>query len=646
MAYRMDVQEQPHGSYVEIDLEGTGAADFHLMCSLSHPARFTWSMCAAQHSLPLKPGDFVRFWDDDENDDSGTPFSETNPIFEGHIASVNPGKNTSKVVLEAFDPTQKAASDVSVMSMAWDDGNIGATGSGSGNAQFPTPSLGSVPRLVMNVSIDNDDDIAFSRAQWQTVGEMMALILSDEYPPLYWMNAAPGAGDAGGDTAYELADLAGMSFIPQEKIVIDSDTIAGAIDRLLQWAPRFRVVWVPGERKWRFFDVNEADSVTLTLNDQNDDHPVLSFELQRSIEGRYSAVKIYGPETTVITTATTAPDASGTHDAGLEIHDSQDYSVLEVLGSKEIRSYRAYQISDPAKRKMARILPDWVNVPVGNYWTPTRMPTLQASWDDGNTWTVIHGAHFDFSNGIAYTGTNTSIFSEEGKIVDTGRQHFFPPTDFRVVYAYFTDPMSVRSPASGFQGTFFDLTDEETEFSIYDESLAVGYEFGTPISTTARLSQFQTLCSEIHKQRRDIIYTGAFTLDGLDWRFLRLQKTLNIAGVDGDGNSIPTGWENIKAVVTDVEYDFEELMTIVTLSSDQLELVGADVETLKSALRIRAMTRRDTFGWSYESNKVRRFTEWGTPFIHVEHHAKANHETFFVDSLTGDVDASQIVRKG
>ncbi len=123
----------------------------------------------------------------------------------------------------------------------------------------------------------------------------------------------------------------------------------------------------------------------------------------------------------------------------------------------------------------------------------------------------------------------------------------------------------------------------------YDEMLAVGYEKGSPITTVARKAQFEKLAESIHEFVKDIIYTGGCTLQGIDYDFIRLQKLINFAGVDQNGSSLTTGWEAAKAIVTDVEYDFDNDVTTLVFSSDYSAFLQTDVETLKRILKIRAL---------------------------------------------------------
>ena len=105
------------------------------------------------------------------------------------------------------------------------------------------------------------------------------------------------------------------------------------------------------------------------------------------------------------------------------------------------------------------------------------------------------------------------------------------------------------------------------------------------------------------------------TLEGLDYTFARLDRRVNIAGVDGDGHPLPTGWESMAAIVTDVEYDFESQTSIIQFSSDQSELLGFDPERLKQQLRVGAGEIRVILDAMSTIKNRWAYTEWGTPYI-------------------------------
>jgi hypothetical protein len=623
---RMQIQTLRFGSYTDVDLAAEGCGKFVLTVSYSMPAVLRWTVYQAQHTTPLAYRGFIRFWDDAANDPDGDPFSEDNPIFEGFIEEIEP-KESRVLEYAAYDPTYVAGKEIAIMSVAWPAGDV------PGGVP-PSPQASAVPRLIFNSSIDNDDDWAFQRGPSAlTVGNMLATILQDEYHPLYWSNAAPGDGTSAGNgqaDVYVTAEVDAMTIIPQEKMVFQSETLRTAIDRLVgTHYPQRRLVWKPGARVWGLPDLSAATARTVTLNDYSGTNKVLSMELHRSIERRATAVRFYGPETTTITVAST-------QDGSLQNFGNQ--TVLESMGSVDVVAFRQWRITNPNRRRMGRMLPTTVMAPVGGYtWIPTRSPSLQMTWD-GSTWLTIWGAYFDYQGGIASTFPGFVFFwSSGGEIVQTGVQHYFPPVGVRLVYSFFDVPLSVRYPTSGWAGTAYTVANIEHELKIYDEMLAIGFERGTPVTSAARLSQYSALAQQLHTEAKDVVYAGGMTFDGIEYDWCRLDRRCHIAGDDGSGNTVATGWESIGAWVTDVEYDFDQRITTIQFSSDQAELMGLDVEVMKERLGIRALQRR-TRNWArflfapFMSDFSWRTTQ-GMRLTGVE----SGLEIFYVDPVTGEV---------
>jgi len=603
MTLHMEIQTAPGGAFVPVDLVALRVAQVKLSIGYSHPAELSWVMYQPQQSYPLGIGNFLRFWDDE----FGTA---EDPQFEGFIDEVSPGDDANLVQCRAFDPTQKASKEIPVMSAPWRE--VGG---------FIVEAIGAVPRLVYNVKIDNDVDYAFERGHDGTVGEIVAGLLEDALLPLRYFHAAPEDGQA-----YEATDLADFVYRPQEKMVFESETIRAAIDRLIQqWEPAVRMVFHPGEnqRKWRFINLYNTPAVTLTLNDFSGENRVLSVQMQRSIEERYTAVRFYGPETTVL-------NVFSTQDGSLTPVDPP--TVLETVGTVEIKSWSTWQITDPQVRRGAKLLPEETYVPVGSYWfVPSRSPTLQISYDNGFTWATVQGVRFDFQNGIATVGAAHNYVYVDPPI--NGR-HFFVPNAVRLYWASYAEPLSVRSPPTGFSGTAYTIANLQTELRQYDEMLAVGYEHGIPVTTATRLAQFEKLAEIMQIQRRDIVYTGGCTLDGIRYEFQRLNKAVNFAAVDGDGSPVSTGWENIGAILTDVEYDYDQGLTTLQFSSDQLELVGMNVEFLKARLKIRALEQRKSY------RQVLHFRTYQSKFgpaLRDLAGVSLLEETYYVDPETGEI---------
>jgi hypothetical protein len=159
-------------------------------------------------------------------------------------------------------------------------------------------------------------------------------------------------------------------------------------------------------------------------------------------------------------------------------------------------------------------------------------------------------------------------------------------------YAVPTNPIQVRYPETGFEGSAYTVANLQNELKIYDEMLAVGYEYNQPVTTAARLFQYSLLARYVHAMHKDLIYVGGLTLDGLRYDYQRLDRRVNIAAVDGDGAAIETGWENIDAYLTDVEYDYDQQLTTLLFSSDQMEQIAMDIDEVKKRLKIKALEQR------------------------------------------------------
>lgn len=642
MTLRMQIQTAPFGSFTEVSLAGESCGRFKLSVSYSHPATLSWVMHRAQHTTPLALRSFVRFWDDAGTSPLGGAFSASNALFEGYIEEINPAESN---LLEyvAYDPSYRTGKEIAIMSAAWPQGTV--------DTVPPVPASSAVPRLIFNSKIDNDDDYAFQRGGGSlTVGNMVATILEDEYHPLYWANAAPGDGSsAGNGVAYLSGELNALTYVPQEKQVFQSETLRSAFDRLVSsHYPQRRQQWHPissdsnYSRKWRFPDITAATARTVTLNsfrensgsgsgtgNSNTKNHVLSMELHRSIDRRHTAVKFYGPETLTITVAST-------QDGSLAPIGYP--TVLESFGVQyDITTYQSWQVTNPNRRRMGRLLPAAVLAPVGSYnWIATRAPTLQCSWDNGSTWLTISGARFDYHDGIVSIAPGYVYFyTSAGVVTPNGTQHYFPPNQFRIVYAYFDTPLSVRYPTSGYSGTAYTVANVQHELKIYDEMLAIGYERGTPVTSAIRLAQFSTLAQQMHTEGKDVIYAGGMTFDGIEYDWCFLNRRVHIDAVDGDGNDVATGWETIGAVVTDVEYDFTEQLTTIQFSADQMELMGLDVEEMKQRLGIRALERRSRPWYRLLFGP---FQNWYGNTVNQIVGIQTGEDVYYVDPETGEVN--------
>lgn len=609
MALRMQIQSEIFGTFSDVDLSSVCAGQFRLSIGYPHPATLSWDMRAAQHTTPLPRLGFIRFWHEGRFlDDGSTAQSATAPLFEGYIEVVDPGGDSNQVNYTAMDPTYRVGRELTVMSLPWGVGFPLAV-----PPIPPTEAVGAIPRLVLNCKNDSDDDYAFERAHDGTVGNFIAGILEDAQEPLWWRNATPthATNPNLSALAYVPADVNAMTFKPQEKLVWESETVRAGVARLERYEPRFRLLWHPGTRLWRWTNLTTAPTMTLTLNAPGVAHPVESLELQPFVDGCFSALKIYGPPTTrteefIWYNPDNAPAIPNPIPPGYTgyVGDTLAPSgqvILQTIGLDEIVSYNTWTIIDVTKRRGARLLPEWHQVEVGSFsdpkipyeWLPVKKPTLLLTWDNV-TWTACAGVWFNTNSGQAiFNGTSPYIHSTDQRGQGTGisGQAYFPPIGVKLIWAYYAEPLSVRVPATGFEGTAFTLAGLALEKKVYDESLAVGYEFGNPVTTITRRSQMELYARSQLDNEKDITWSGGAQVTGLDYGACRLNRRVNFAVADGSGGALVSGWEAMQAFLTDVEYDFEANKTTYAFSSNKLESIGEDPSQIKERLGIRALVQ-------------------------------------------------------
>ena len=578
MALRLQVQLTAGGSFTEVDLTASRVGNFKLKFSTSAPATLSFTVGDKQHELTtIGLRKYIKFWDEGQKlADGTTDQSDSMPLFEGWTWEAQPAES-NLVQYVAYDAAFLAGKETPVMSVAWDP---------PAGAGLPaTPGTGAVPRLIVNNTITNDVDYAFSRQDGLQIGDIIEVILDDAIEPLRTYLAAPAAG-----TAFYGPDLAAMTYEPQEKQVFTNETINGALQRLVsQYYPDWYFFWMPGLREWRWFQRSAGTPVTLTLNDPDADNVVLSMELHRSLEGRYPAVKFFGPEARVteyFSTTDGTLQAIGTPTVLQEYDDATGHHAVTV--------YPSFQIVDPDKRRGSKLLPASIIVRDSDYhWVGTMSPMFEISFDNGDTWMAVESIWLDFQNGTANCPFGTWIyFWSDQYLVPGSTQQFWIPTDYRLIWAYYIDPITVRYPTSGYSGTSYTVAGQTSEFWLYDEMLAVGYNrVGLPVTTASRVAQFEALAQNIHASRKDITYTGGCQIHGIRYQFCRLDRLINLAAVDEDGGTITTGWEAISAVLTDVEYDFAEQITTLTFSAEALQIWGDNIDLLKERLRIGLVER-------------------------------------------------------
>lgn len=623
--WHMKIQTVRFAAYSDVDLAANCLQIDRLQFSYSHPAVLTFRVTAPNYTAPLASGAFITLWDSDGTTPDGAPQTFSNPIFEGFIEDVKPGPDSTSVAYTAYDPSHMTAKKAIVMSAAWGAGNVATL-------TPPSKAIGAVPRLVLNCANDADDDYAFARnSSLGTCAQLIAGIFDDSYHPLYWINAAPGDGsNAGNGSAYVWAsELELLTVIPQEKLVHESDTIRSAISQILtRFQPEWRCFWQAGTRKWRFQQLTYATQVTLTFNDPGGTDKILAASMEPTLEGRYGAVEIRGPETTATELFTWTLDGTSNTMGPIGAPVVLE-TYTDSTGSHSVNAYTAFQITDTTLRRGAKLLPlPYELVDSGNI-VSYRGPVLQLSFDGGSTWTSTN-TWFDHYNGIAYWYQPIYFYSSESPAGST--QHYFVPNAARLLWAAYVIPITVRSPSSGFVGTASSVGGVTAEYCLYDEALAVGYEYGTPVTTAYRLAQFQSLADTLLAERKDIAWIGQITLHGLQWRFAWLGLRINLTGYDADGNAVTTGWEAINAWLTDVEFDIENNQTILTINADQLQNLGLDVGGLKQRLRINKLEQVE---WqSYYSTFVvgSDGLPWMSGVVEVNHFD-------YVDPSTGRIDS-------
>lgn len=299
MAIQMRFQVTSGGSWTDVDITESGVRNMHIRSSDSAPRTATFEMGGDQASNPIPSGSFIQIWDDTGNWE-GTAFSNSYPCFEGFCRS-SPGRTSLTTQYTAYDPTGKASSDVDAM----DEGYTSST----------AIDTTAVPRTTYNVLNDRDSDWAVCKANPFSgqsgingltadltgtvkffLSEIIADILNEAVLPLEYYYAAPGSSAA----PYVSADLdvTPLQWIPQDKVVVQNTSVRQAISMLLSnYAPAYKMQFRAGDRKWRFYNPNSGTQRTYTLNDWDADDVVLSCWLDKTVEGRYTAVELYGPKT-------------------------------------------------------------------------------------------------------------------------------------------------------------------------------------------------------------------------------------------------------------------------------------------------------------------------------------------------------------
>lgn len=627
MALRMTIQTEFTGISTSVDIAALRLHSFKLKSSYDHPQTLTFEAIQPNHTFPLGVNNLVRFWDDTLYNPDGTAQSEDRPMFLGYIRGVDVGSTSNSVMMTCYDATEYFSACVNCMSKAW----IGTT----------TPAPDAEPRIVFNGrTISTDDDAFWERESYATVGRIIRVLLDDAQLPagLFYASASP---------PYVIAELDQLNYEPQEKIVLEGQPVRKGILDVLTGSHGIktrRLFWRPADRQWRFPDITQSPAVTLTLNQASGS--VLSLDVRRSLEGRFTAIRIFGPPISVLTTATT-------EDGSLTDISDPIFVQSNPPTCCNVPALNRFQITDPNKRYYTMGLPYPVLAQFNDYNVGILEYPFLIGYYPNDTeagykgWRVIFDWYFeDKANGIIRLPSNTSAH-RFNPAPESGQPAFEAPTAVRFVYGLPSAPLQVRSPTTGFSGTAYTVANLANEQQRREELLAAYYERWAVITTASRLAKWQILADYEQSLRRDIVYTGSVVLEGIVTGFAWLDRRVNFTAVDADGAAKTIGWEAINAVVTDVEYDFSEQTTTLTFSNDQAELIGLDTEQVKQRLKIAAAEVRRTESFAYVTTNIRsqrigeakrtQFSQlnsvWETSMRLV------GGDSYFVNSVTGEVES-------
>ncbi len=417
------------------------------------------------------------------------------------------------------------------------------------------------PRVVFNAP-DDDDDYDASRAGL-TVGEMVAWLF-DEHAAL--LRAAGAIADAPA-AGYVQAELDALDVVPP-KVVLDSAHFDDALEALLRFQPAHRLVADPATQTFHFREVAALPAKTVTYNSA--DRP-LSALLRPSTEGRATAVEIHGPmrpvnETLCLSTGGLAK----LWNAALEADWTWAKCFDPANGATYGRVYRRFQIADAAKRRIARGLAE--AAALGDN-APARCPQVYRKAADG-AWAWVPSA-FDFTSGVLLLAQPATVGDEyaEGAAACAA--------DLRLVYAYLAEPLSVRRPASGYEGTAYTAPANPVQVvrRFYDE------DFVLP----AQAAHYENAAGQLLAAHKDIVYAGTVRLGVLDWPLADLGWRVSFAAQDDEGEPVETGFESLGAVLLRVAYDFRSGRTEMVLSTDTSAFVGL---WPAEARELRTQTRR------------------------------------------------------
>lgn len=569
------------GTLTEKVVSTTKAVNFEITIDYAHPTICTFEVKAAQHTQPIKRRARIIV-----NDPLFGGTGTETPLFEGVVWEVIP-KDHNTVAYTCYDATRRTIDEVPVMSGSWDDGSP------------PTEGAGTIPRLVYNAKIDNDDDAAVHRRDDADIEQILTDLFDDATPKLRYHWIGPPTGSVYGTTPYIPEEIDGLDVKPQGKVVFESMSFRAAIDQMIQYYPGRRIWFEPGSarRKWHFYNVLASPTKTITLNyfPGNGRWPnyrwPLKMELNVSTDQRWTAVEIFGPPHRTVEVATLSDD-----ELTEEWTNEDETEALVYTGTPQQLNedatlgdaFKKYRIADSAKRRMARLLPDEVAINAPQMFgsnlafTFTKDITLQVKWFSTDEWQPVNKAKYDLDQGYINLPYRLMRPTQTG----ASSYEYDEPFDVQLTYAYLTTPLTARYPASSYSGTAYTSDGIANKKNLYDENLCVGYEDGNPVTTSEREAEYDKIAQAIQESRRDIIHAGGMTIMGMDYEWARLNRRLNITAVDTAGDPLTTGWEAMNAPVTGVVYNFTNQTTTLTFNGDLLEFMAGDIDTMKARLNI------------------------------------------------------------
>lgn len=576
------------GTWTLLDMSAQKIGNIKVKVSDSHPRELRFTIYQAQHLMPIAY-------------DAAVVFTDLNygglgaPLFEGFVEEIRPTENF-QIDYVARDATAKASSSLYIQS-------------------GPSTNTNRYPRAVWNVGEERDPDMPFSRREDVALSQIMDDILSDDVSSMRgddFLAAPPSPSTA---APFLASEIAAFDYVPQEKIVFESETIGSGLDRVLAGLyPAYAMLFKPGSehRIWHWYDRTASEAITFTLNDFTGANPVIGMQLDRILDQRWTAVSIFGPEKLTDTSVTVGGATLAAN------WNAVDQTAFELNGEGTAGTddvFREWQVVDPAKQRVARSLANEAAIPFpgsfGLGLLRVRVPVLQATFDAGATWELVAPIDIDSINGIVRADQHVYKFIEDPD--NPGNQLIVGPDDVQFTFAYYDTPISVRYPVTPgtYEGDAYDDFGVERELRLYDEMLAVGYWFNRPVTTAERQEQYLKLATELHRGNSAPAYLGTVVLLGHDYRFADLNKRVNIAAIDGDGDPVVTGWDSIGAIVTDVEYDFSDYPgeTTLTFNGDMAEFVHQDPESAKQILGIRQLDLATQINTTmYASGQTIRYT--------------------------------------